>query len=251
MQDFAYSTLSIVHGFARILKHADLRAWSIVPLLVTIILFPLFGVIGIVYVAEFIPLVSGFMTSLLGVSSTGFLGWLIAICLWPIALLALILVSYILIKIIVAPFYSVLAERALVHLGLRADRPFQFAPWLAMSVHMLVVSLVKAVLFAAAGALLFAMSFVPGLNLLATVGFAHILAFDVADYSFEVMEWPLRRRISYFFRENTAAYSGSALGLGVAMFIPGLSLVLLPAAIVGSAEILARTQSKNGAVRVL
>lgn len=114
---------------------------------------------------------------------------------------------------------------------------------------MLAVSVLKSFVFLIAGALLFVLSLIPFINLLATLGFVHMLAFDVSDYGFEAMEWNLKKRFQHF-RKNLNLYSGLAIGLGGAMVIPGMSLLIMPAAVIGASLVLQRSLKPGDAVRI-
>ena len=125
-------------------------------------------------------------------------------------------------------------------MGIREDRPFRLQQWVPLTLRMLIVSLLKSAVFVVAGGILFLLSLIPFVNLIATLGFVHMLSFDVSDYSFEAMEWPLKKRFRHF-RQNINLYSGLAIGLGGAMVIPGMSIVIMPAAIVGAGLVLQRS----------
>ncbi|CAN5600200.1 hypothetical protein BH10BDE1_BH10BDE1_20470 [soil metagenome] len=232
-------------GFRRLLSDSRLRALAIIPLLISLILGSFLTVTGIWWVATSIGAVSLELTSILGFDPSGYAPIVILIFLWPMALLVLGVAVYVSVRLVAAPFYSYLAEKTLVKLGTRHDTPFRAHEWVWLSLRMLLVSLLKSVLFCIAGVVLFVFSLVPILNIVAAIGFMHMIAFDISDYSFEAMEWPLARRIRHV-RSHFVTYSGLAFGLGLLMMIPGLSLVLLPAAVVGASETLHRTLSRSG-----
>ena len=70
------------------------------------------------------------------------------------------------------------------------------------------------------------------------------MALDSIDYTLEIYEMNLGRRMSIYFGEM-----GFFLGLGVvllpSLFIPGLTLILLPIAVVGSAVCFAEAKGKQ------
>ncbi|MCM2280500.1 MAG: EI24 domain-containing protein [Bdellovibrionaceae bacterium] len=165
--------------------------------------------------------------------------WLVVILLWPVCLVAIFYGVFIATKILAAPFHALLAERALMEFDALQDRPFQFGPWVRVSVRMLRVSIVKALLFAVLGLFLFAVSFVPVLNVFAAFGFLLIVAFDSTDYSFEALQMGFRDRLG-FFRRHFFYFCGLAASLGLVFFIPGFNFFLFPAAVVGGSDLVSR-----------
>lgn len=240
--EFFFGLTAVFYGLGRIFADRRLRAWAIFPMLVAILVFLVLGVAGFIWLVPVVPEVATAAAGFLSFVPGGVLWWIVLLGLWPLAIVALGFSLYLLTKLIVAPFYSILAERALIGLGVRPDHRFNVGEWMAIAGKMLLQNVLKTVIFAFVGLILFAASFVPIINLLATIGFVHMVAFDVADFGFEAMEWKLADRFRHF-RTYLASYSGFAFGLGALMLIPGLSLLLLPAAVVGSCAILKRNLS--------
>jgi uncharacterized protein involved in cysteine biosynthesis len=232
-------------GFRRLLVDSQLRALAIIPLLISLIFGSFLTIAGIWGISTSIGPASLELATVLGFDIAGYVPVIILILLWPLALLILGVGVYISVRLFAAPFYSYLAEKALVKLGVRHDKPFRLQAWIWISVRMLLVSLAKSLFFCFASIILFVFSLIPFLNIVAAIGFMHMIAFDISDYSFEAMEWPLARRLRHV-RSHFATYSGFAFGIGLLMIIPGLSLVLLPAAVVGASETLQRTLIASG-----
>lgn len=240
MSSFLYGFTAVWHGYRAIFNSQRLKLWAMIPLFVAVFVFLVFGTVGLAHIVQWNPTVTTSLLSLVGLESLTWLWWFVAIGLWPVWLLLLGLALYLLARLIVAPLYSLLAERALIERGVRVDEPFRALSWLALTMRMAWISFLKTSLFALVGIILFGFSFIPGLNLIAMFGFVHIVAFDICDYSFEAMGWPLATRIQHF-RKHWPVFSGFAFGLGLAMLIPGLNLLLLPGAVVGGALIVSRT----------
>ena len=240
MSDFIFGFFSPFHGLRLLFADSRLRALAILPLALSLVLGSILSIAGIYGLTFAIGSISLELGTLLALDPAGFGSIIITIFLWPSGLLLLGAGVYVLVRLVAAPFYSYLAEKTLVKLGTRQDHPFVFQTWVWISFRMFWVSLVKAVLFAFAGGILFVFSLVPVLNIIATIGFVHMLAFDVSDYAFEAMEWPLARRFAHV-RNHMMTYTGLACGMGLAMLIPGLNLVLMPAAVVGASATLHRT----------
>lgn len=240
---FFHGFAAPIYGIRLLLAHSKLRALAIIPLAISVALGSVLTVFGLYLLAMNLGSISSELGSVLGLDPQGYAVIFLNLFLWPISLLLLGAAIYMAVRLVAAPFYSLLAERTLVELGSRHAVAFSLrdAPtWILIALRMLMVSLAKALLFTLASVILFVVSFIPILNVLATLGFMHMLAFDISDYAFEAMEWPLSRRWAHV-RTHAMTYTGLACGLGIAMLIPGVNLILLPAAVVGASETLHRT----------
>lgn len=240
MNAFIHGFLSPFYGFKLLISDARLRALSIVPLLISILAVVLFTTAGLFAAYQLVNFVSYELGSLLALEPGGLGSVALTIVLWPACLLILGVGVYMTVRLIAAPFYSFLAEKTLVKLGTRRDQPFVLHRWVWISFRMLLISLAKSVLFAVASTVLLLFSLAPGLNIVVTIGFMSLVAFDISDYAFEAMEWPLKRRFRHV-RTHWLTYSGLACGLGLVMALPGFNLILLPAAVIGASETLHRT----------
>lgn len=225
------------------LRDEKLRALSVLPLLISLIAGSALTIAGLFGLAQVISSLAIGIGSAVDFEPGGAAMIVLTILLWPFGLLALGVTVYVFIRILAAPFYSYLAERALVTLGTRTESSFSLRTshkWLWMTLRLFMTSLLKAVLFAIAGVVLLIFSMAPFLNIVVALGYMHMVAFDISDYSFEAMGWTLRQRFQHV-RDHAMTYTGLACGLGLAMAIPGLNLILLPAAVVGASETLHRT----------
>ena len=136
--------------------------------------------------------------------------------------------------VVAAPCNSLLAERTLIMAGAVEDRPFELGRWLKVSAKMLFVGLMKSMVFLFFGILIFVCSFIPILNFVSSFAAFLIMAFDSSDYSFEIMEMSLRERFR-FFQNHFPEFAGMASFLGLTVFVPGTTLLLLPFSVVGAA----------------
>ncbi len=240
---FFHGFAAPIYGVRLLLMHSRLRALAIIPLVISVALGSVLTVLGLYVLAMNLGSISSELGNVLGFDPEGYSVVMLNVFLWPIALLLLGAAIYMVIRLVASPFYTLLAERTLVELGSRHAASYSLRDahtWLFISLRMLMVSLLKTLLFTVASAILFVVSFIPVLNIIATLGFMHMLAFDISDYAFEAMEWPLSRRWAHF-RNHAMTYTGLACGMGITMLIPGLNLILLPAAVVGASETLHRT----------
>lgn len=219
-----------VRGWAFILNHRGLLALALAPLLLSAL-----AVAGLVYVviAHLGPWVN---MALLGL---GFYaeGWLHDFTFYSLFGLTLVLVAIVslyallwLHLLFTAPFYSLMADRALALAGRRPVRQVSTA-------RMIWAGLLKTVLLAFASLTLFLFSFFPGVGVVVLVAGLFILAFDLIDYAFEAAGFTLRERLAYVAIER-AQWAGMAAGLALTLLVPGLTLLVAPGAVVGGALIL-------------
>lgn len=136
--------------------------------------------------------------------------------------------------VISIPFYAAMAERALRMGGAEVEQSSSVTDYAANFLRMLRVSLTKAILFFVLGIGLFILAWIPGLNFLSIAGAMFLLAFDCMDYSFEVKRLGFRSRLRYALG-HFSQWLGHALGLGLTLVIPGLTLLVIPGAVVGAA----------------
>lgn len=224
----------VIDGLKLIAKSKEVRRWAIIPFIIDIALV----VFGLGYG---IASISGWVASALGLFGltasgffTGILFYLLSALLWVGYLIVVIYGVFLLATVIAAPFNGLLAERTLMHLGVIQAKPFQFGPWVRLSIKLLGAGLIKSLLFAFIGIFIFLGSFIPGVNFLCSFLALLIMSFDSADYSFESLEMGLGERFRYF-RQQIPEFSGMAGFLVLTIFVPGLTLVLLPCSVVGAA----------------
>ncbi len=210
------------------------------PRILWLALFPmLLAILGAAVLLEtayvFVP--QG-ITSLMSVLHLSKADFLYSLLYYPLILGTAVLLFvlgvyliYILQSILAIPFYSVMADRSLAKLGKKPKS----AGW-KMALRMVRVGLIKSFCFVAFALVLFVFSFLPILNVAAAACAMLLLAFDTMDYSFEVLGWGLRRRFQYLRRE-WAQWAGMAVGLALTLLIPGLTLLVIPGAVVGGALI--------------
>ncbi len=222
-----------LRGWEMILAHRSLLLLAMIPLVIALA-------------------VAGFSMSFLFGHLPGWVQWVMAFAFsnapnffhylyYPLLLGSglLVIVSGVLIgylgqKILAVPFYSLLADRALSLSGLKNEAPFDLGRWLRTSLRMLWISVLKTVLFLLVGVFLFAVSFIPVINVMALFGTLLIVAFDILDYSFESLHYTFRQRLAFVARHKRL-WAGMACGLGLTLMVPGLTLVIAPGAVVGAA----------------
>ncbi len=155
---------------------------------------------------------------------------------WIIFVVLYLYVVYLIASVLASPIYSMMADRTTRYLQARdhSNRPEIGA--FALAVRMVWVSLARGVALLTIGGFLFAGSFVPGLNLVTTFVAFVLLAFDSADYAFEVHGFQLRDRFR-FLRRHLVEFCGMGAFIGLTAFVPGLILFVMPFAVVGAASV--------------
>ncbi len=243
IKNYSLGLKFIFSGFSSINSTKGLWKRILVPFVIDIFLLSYFLVLGVTN----LPL---WVASALGLIFTTPSGWLYSLLYYPLFLIlglgfSVITVFgvYLLASVIASPFYSVIVEKILMKNSVIAEQPFSFSRWVSVSVRMMGVSLLRAFIFALVGIPLFICSFIPGLNIASSFSAFLIMGFDSMDYSYELHELSLKQRIQHF-KSHLVIYSGMATVIGLTMLLPGLTLLLMPFLVAGSAEIYSKTRCK-------
>lgn len=208
------------------------RLWPLVLLpLILMFLICLFGFSMVIQVLPAkIALLIPSVTSMVG----QFAYWLVLIIAFVFCFFAVGFLSIFITKILALPFYTLIAERSY---DIASGKPIQtssFMVWIHENIQMLRVATVKAILFFFIGLFLFAISLVPVINLIAFGGGLFLLAFDCMDYVLEIRRLGFRQRMTCL-RHLAPELTGVATVLGIFLIIPGMSFILIPATVAGSA----------------
>ena len=153
--------------------------------------------------------------------------------------LVLLYTVFLIVKVLASPFLGIIAEKTLVHLDQDVVSPANVKEWMAHTLKMMASSLREVLYFVGIGLVLFAVSFIPGMNLLSALGFMIILAFDCTVYSLEAKGLKYKDRIE-FMKKNLAAYIGFGISLSILFFIPGLNVLLFPFAVSGGSYLISK-----------
>ncbi len=150
---------------------------------------------------------------------------------WILISLVNFLAGYLCIIVFAGPFYALMVEnifkKELPDKKKRSD--------FKLIIGMFFLGLGKALLFILIGIFCFILSFVPGLNLLAPVILTLTVAFDCADYAFEVDFLNLKQRFA-FFRQNIGSFLGLSFAIMATGVVPGSFFLLLPVFICGATK---------------
>lgn len=241
LQGFSF----VSKGWGLLRQESWLFKWLVIPLIIDFILMFFGLVIMLTHIGEWATLITVQLIS----AQAGF--WYFVLY-YPLLLLMGLTASvavfysvFVLSSVVAAPFYAILVEKILVKKGVRPDRPFDLGRWLSISLKMLGISLLKAMVFLVVGVVLLVISFIPGLNVLSIFATFLIIAFDCMDYSFETMEMNFSSRMR-FFKNHLREFLGMGAFLTLTAFIPGLTLLVLPIAVCGAADLFVKLHEKTG-----
>lgn len=234
----------LLSGTRMIFKDRSLFLWAIIPFLIDLALVAWGISWGVTSLSSWTAATIGYLVSPSAGIWYDIFYYPLLVIFWLAFLVVLTYGTFLIATIIASPFNSLLAERALVVRGVIEDRPFHFGRWLKVTLKMIFVSILRALIFLAIGVIILILSFIPVLNVLGSYMAFLIMAFDSMDYSFEALEYDLADRFKYF-RNHFAEFSGMAAALGLTLLIPGLTLLLLPSAVVGCADIVHRVEKKS------
>ncbi len=158
---------------------------------------------------------------------------------WILVSLLNFLAGYLCIIIFAGPFYALMVEN-IFKLELPDKKPRSD---FRLIVGMFFIGILKALLFLLVGIFCFLLTFVPVVNLLAPLILTLTVAFDCADYAFEVDFLKLRQRFA-FFRQNFWNFFGLSLAILATGLLPGSFFILLPVFICGATKMYIQRQSE-------
>lgn len=149
--------------------------------------------------------------------------------------------SYVLLSIVGAPFYSLMADMIIERRGLKGKNQNSFVRWLYTTIRMLLISIIKMGFFLGLSLILFVISFFAIGMFLVPWFLSLMVAYDCLDFAFECRGLSLRQRMGYF-SAHFSLFFGLALVILVISIIPGLFTFMLPFFIAGGAEAFADIQ---------
>lgn len=226
----------ILRGRNIIKSAPHLYKWALAPFAIDVLVFIAFLYFGLNQMRHFAYKYSLHVLGSPAGDYFNFFYYPLLILFWCMAFVFCFYAVYVLATIVASPFNSILAKKTLIHLGYVNEKESTFAEVLRSSVDMFWVSLLRMVVLLLIGLLLILFSLLPGLNLLAAYVVFIILAFDSMDYSFETMNLNIKQRFQ-FFKQHLIEFCGMGAFVGLTAFIPGLTLLLMPFAVVGSASL--------------
>jgi len=242
-KSFFSGTSILVKGLKVCFSDVKLFFFSVLPVVLSFVL--LISTFGWVY-SVFFGLLKGPFIPEAGFSFFGgpILLTLLTFALKIVTVLFVILLFYVVLQILYIPFCSIISERILRKKGIVELSSFN--EMLLFNAKMMRIGLLKAVLIALVGFLLFLSSFLPLLALLPLYFGFLILSFDSFDYGLELYGLTFSER-KFFMESSFSMINGHGLILFLLSFIPGLVLLTLPFSVAGASATLGEMyeQRKN------
>lgn len=230
---------AFAEGVRLLQKDRTLRALSMVPALMSLVLYTAGLVVGVMYVDDVLNWIiktnisdyNFFLKSLIYIFSFLLIGFIFYF-------VTFIVVSILAIPICTTLSYKVLTQKTgylvPVEKGFK-ENVFTFAK-------MLRVSVLKLGFLLIISAMLFVASLIPVISPVAVYLSVMIIAFDCMDYAMEHDEQGLRQRFRFLF-QHIPEFSGFALCMAIILIIPFIHFILLPVAVLGSTVLYTRIQT--------
>jgi uncharacterized protein involved in cysteine biosynthesis len=243
LQRFLLGFGFVSSGLKLLRANKELRKWAVIPWLIDLILLG-FGIArGGKYISravtDALELIMPPTNSLYSI-----LYYPLAILFWVVFIGAMIYFLYIIAGFIASPFNSILADRTLAKLGAKKADELSIKRVGALAIRMFLISIGRGLILLLLGIFIFFLAFLPGLNFVVMFFAFLVICFDGADYSFEVLEFDLRQRFA-FLRRYFVEFAGMACFIGLTLMVPGLILILMPAAVVGCASVIHRIRLRG------
>ena len=227
----------IILGFELLKKNKNLRKWALIPFVIDLLLVLIGFFTGTSLINNW--LMSFMVPQIKETLAYNLLYYPLLIIFGFIFLLLWTYFVFIISSLIAGPFNGILAERTLMELGVIQHRKLDFKKSLKIAASLFLTGIVKILFFTLFAIVLFLLAFIPGLNLVSTFGALFVMAFDSLDYSYEVLELNFRERIRLYKSQFSQVF-GMSMGFGATFLIPGLTLLLMPAAVVGGAILVSK-----------
>lgn len=192
------------------------------------------------YLMEWVPGLYNF-TEKLKIGEFSLIAALVQGTFWFFLLIFASYFSYVLLCIVGAPFYSLMADIILMRRGVEGSVKNSFLRWLYTTLRMFIISVLKICFFLGLSMVLFIISFFTIGMLLVPICLSVMMAYDCMDFSFECRTMNLRERLNYFFA-HFSLFAGLALVILVISVTPGLFTMTLPFFIAGGAAAFADIQ---------
>lgn len=236
MSPFSRGLFLIFSGFQFVINFPKIIRWILVPVIINLLIFGFVSNYSLGWSMDL-------STGLLDLLYFDWLKWVfyypIVIMAGGIALVLSVLLSYALATIVNIPFLAHLSLVSIALSGGKGIETLTWKEWFALNSNMIRASVKKSLVFLGLSVLIFLLSFIPGLNVLSVAFGLFVLAFDAMDYSFENRGMLLSDRWA-FLKRHIPFFSGVTLSMGLTLFIPGLTLMIMPFLVVGAANYLVK-----------
>jgi uncharacterized protein involved in cysteine biosynthesis len=241
IQSFFGGSSILTKGLKLCFSNLKLFFFSVLPVMLSFTL--LLSTFGWVY-SVFFGLLKGSFIPEVGFDFFGgsLLLILLTFALKVVTVLFVILLFYVLLQILYIPFCALIAENILNKKGVVEFK--SFTEIMKFNFKMLKIGLLKALLVALVGFLLFLSSFFPIFAFLPLYFGFLILSYDSFDYGLELYGLSLSER-KFFLESSFLMINGHGLILFLLSFIPGLVLLTLPFSVAGASYTLGEMYEKQ------
>lgn len=236
---FAAATSILFIGLKEIFSRPKLFFLALIPFCIDILIF----ILGLSYGSS---LLNSILTSALALIFPVPEGlWYqvayypLLVLFWLVFLISLSMIVYLVASVISSPFNALIAENILVDRGLIRPMKFTFFGFVRFSIKMILISLARAGILLSIAAVLFILSFFPGVNVLTSYLSAMIIGFDAADYTLELRDYSLKQRFGTF-RQLFPEYAGMGLIMTLILMLPGFVILLMPVIVSGTTVIIGK-----------
>lgn len=224
--------LAPFNGLKLILSSPKNFAYSVIPFLIGLAFF----VIGTTWFMRWCQEgIDSWLSSIEFIKDWKFIGALFSFVVLTLAFilasLLSFLLSYVCIIIVGGPFFALMVENIFEKEA--ASR--QLRGSLSLVFNMFLMALGKTLVFAIIGIFCLIMAFFPVLNIISAYLAILLIAFDCADYAFEIDFLSLRQRFR-FLGKHIWEFSGLSLAILATTLVPGSFFILLPAFICGATK---------------
>lgn len=142
-------------------------------------------------------------------------------------------------KLVLIPFSSVMAEKTLQHLGVLRLETQSSSLRAKRFIRSLWTGVIQVFFLSLMGIILFALSFIPGLQPFVGLGGMLLVSFDCSDYALESADLSFKEKLKVF-AAHLPEFLGFATVAGLTFLIPVLNLLLLPALVIGAARLVSQ-----------
>lgn len=150
---------------------------------------------------------------------------------WILISLLNFIAAYICIIIVGGPFYALMVENIFKDYAQNRDRRGS----VALMINMFLLALAKILVFTLIGIVCFILAFFPVINVISSYILILLVAFDCADYAFEIDFMTLRQRFRFVW-EHLWEFTGLSFAIVLTGFLPGSFFILLPVFICGATK---------------
>lgn len=245
--DFFRGLMCLAKGLKEIFTDYRIFFYTLIPMLIGLLVISLGLYYGWDWSSE---LLKQQLTEYIGrwVSEKGYIFkivfWLFNFIAKILFVILSIFIGFVVIQLVSIPLYTLSCERVLTKRNVFPKRDFKWGAWIRLTIRLFLISIFRMSIFMLVGLSVFILSFIPGLQFLAVIYSAYVMGLDCIDYTLEIYEMNLGRRFSIYFG-NIYFFAGIGITLLPSLFIPGLTLLLLPIAVVGSSVCFAEVKGKE------